>query len=102
MGGGTFKLAAPPHLCRVKPLRCSDRETASVTLQNLLLALHHFWADQGCVIHIPYDLEVGAGTFHPATFLKVLGPDPWRTASVQHCRRPTDRRSGANHNRLLH
>ncbi|TLY31313.1 MAG: glycine--tRNA ligase subunit alpha, partial [Nitrospirae bacterium] len=51
-----------------------------MTLQNLLLTLHHFWADQGCVIHEPYDLEVGAGTFHPATFLKVLGPDPWRTA----------------------
>jgi len=73
-----------------------------VTLQNLLLALHRFWADQGCVIHIPYDLEVGAGTFHPATFLKVLGPDPWRTAYVQPCRRPTDGRYGENPNRLQH
>jgi len=73
-----------------------------VTLQNLLLALHHFWADQGCVIHEPYDLEVGAGTFHPATFLKVLGPDPWRTAYVQPCRRPTDGRYGENPNRLQH
>src|SRR5439155_12424920 len=52
--GRTFNCQFPPHLCRVKPLRCSDRETASVTLQNLLLALHRFWADQGCVIHIPY------------------------------------------------
>jgi glycyl-tRNA synthetase alpha chain len=73
-----------------------------VTLQNLLLALHHFWADRGCVIHEPYDLEVGAGTFHPATFLKVLGPDPWRTAYVQPCRRPTDGRYGENPNRLQH
>jgi len=73
-----------------------------VTLQNLLLTLHHFWADQGCVIYEPYDLEVGAGTFHPATFLKVLGPDPWRTAYVQPCRRPTDGRYGENPNRLQH
>jgi len=73
-----------------------------VTLQNLLLALHHFWADRGCVIHEPYDLEVGAGTFHPATFLKVLGPDPWRAAYVQPCRRPTDGRYGENPNRLQH
>ena len=73
-----------------------------MTLQNLLLVLHRFWADQGCVIHIPYDLEVGAGTFHPATFLKVLGPDPWRTAYVQPCRRPTDGRYGENPNRLQH
>ena len=73
-----------------------------MTLQNLLLTLHHFWADRGCVIHEPYDLEVGAGTFHPATFLKVLGPDPWRTAYVQPCRRPTDGRYGENPNRLQH
>jgi len=71
-----------------------------VTLQNLLLSLHRFWADRGCVIHEPYDLEVGAGTFHPATFLKVLGPDPWRAAYVQPCRRPTDGRYGENPNRL--
>ena len=73
-----------------------------MTLQNLLLSLHHFWADRGCVIHEPYDLEVGAGTFHPATFLKVLGPDPWRAAYVQPCRRPTDGRYGENPNRLQH
>jgi len=73
-----------------------------VTLQNLLLSLHHFWADRGCVIHEPYDLEVGAGTFHPATFLKVLGPTPWRTAYVQPCRRPSDGRYGNNPNRLQH
>jgi glycyl-tRNA synthetase alpha chain len=73
-----------------------------VTLQNLLLSLHRFWADRGCVIQEPYDLEVGAGTFHPATFLKVLGPDPWRAAYVQPCRRPTDGRYGENPNRLQH
>jgi len=73
-----------------------------VTLQNLLLALHRFWADRGCVIHEPYDLEVGAGTFHPATFLKVLGPKPWRAAYVQPCRRPRDGRYGDNPNRLQH
>ena len=73
-----------------------------MTLQNLLLSLHHFWADRGCVIHEPYDLEVGAGTFHPATFLKVLGPDPWRVAYVQPCRRPADGRYGENPNRLQH
>jgi len=73
-----------------------------VTLQNLLLSLHRFWADRGCVIHEPYDLEVGAGTFHPATFLRALGPDPWRAAYVQPCRRPTDGRYGENPNRLQH
>ncbi len=73
-----------------------------MTLQNLLLTLHRFWANRGCVIHEPYDLEVGAGTFHPATFLKVLGPEPWRAAYVQPCRRPTDGRYGENPNRLQH
>ena len=73
-----------------------------MTLQNLLLSLHRFWADRGCVIHEPYDLEVGAGTFHPATFLRALGPDPWRAAYVQPCRRPTDGRYGENPNRLQH
>jgi len=73
-----------------------------VTLQDLLFALHRFWADQGCVIQQPYDVEVGAGTFHPATFLRVLGPEPWRAAYVQPCRRPSDGRYGENPNRLQH
>ena len=73
-----------------------------MTLQDLLFALHRFWADQGCIIHQPYDLEVGAGTFHPATFLRVLGPEPWRAAYIQPCRRPTDGRYGENPNRLQH
>jgi glycyl-tRNA synthetase alpha chain len=70
------------------------------TFQDLILTLSHVWAEQGCVIVQPYDLEVGAGTFHPATFLRVLGPEPWRTAFVQPSRRPTDGRYGDNPNRL--
>ena len=70
------------------------------SFQNLILALHRFWADQGCVIVQPYDMEVGAGTFHPATTLRSLGPDPWKAAYVQPSRRPTDGRYGENPNRL--
>ncbi|MEW6543612.1 MAG: glycine--tRNA ligase subunit alpha [Nitrospirota bacterium] len=73
-----------------------------MTLQELILSLHRFWADRGCVIHQPYDLEMGAGTFHPATFLRALGPEPWRAAYPQPCRRPTDGRYGENPNRLQH
>jgi glycyl-tRNA synthetase alpha chain len=73
-----------------------------VTLQELILSLHRYWADQGCVIHQPYDLEMGAGTFHPATFLRALGPEPWRAAYAQPCRRPTDGRYGDNPNRMQH
>jgi glycyl-tRNA synthetase alpha chain len=71
-------------------------------LQDLILTLHKFWADQGCVIHQPYDIEVGAGTFNPATFFRVLGPEPWKTAYVEPSRRPTDGRYGENPNRLQH
>jgi glycyl-tRNA synthetase alpha chain len=71
-------------------------------LQDLILQLHKFWADQGCVIHQPYDIEVGAGTFNPATFFRVLGPEPWKTAYVEPSRRPTDGRYGENPNRLQH
>ncbi len=73
-----------------------------MTFQELILSLNRFWADQGCLIHQPYDLEVGAGTFHPATFLRSLGPEPWRAAYPQACRRPTDGRYGDNPNRLQH
>lgn len=73
-----------------------------MTLQELILSLHRYWADQGCVIHQPYDLEMGAGTFHPATFLRALGPEPWRAAYAQPCRRPTDGRYGDNPNRMQH
>ncbi len=73
-----------------------------MTLQELILALDKFWADHGCVIQQPYDLEVGAGTFNPATFLRVLGPEPWKVAYVEPSRRPTDGRYGENPNRLQH
>ena len=69
-------------------------------LQDLILTLQHFWAEQGCLVEQPIDMEVGAGTFHPATFLRVLGPEPYSTAFVQMCRRPTDGRYGENPNRL--
>ena len=72
------------------------------SFQDLILKLERFWADQGCVILQPYDLEMGAGTFHPATALRSLGPKPWRAAYVQPCRRPKDGRYGENPNRLQH
>lgn len=72
------------------------------TLQQLILQLQQFWSSQGCVILQPYDMEVGAGTFHPATFLRAIGPEPWSTAYVQPSRRPTDGRYGKNPNRLQH
>ena len=74
----------------------------SLTFQDLILTLHRYWGEQGCVLLQPYDLEMGAGTFHPATVLRALGPDPWRAAFVQPCRRPTDGRYGENPNRLGH
>ena len=70
--------------------------------QTMILTLQKFWADQGCVILRPYDMEVGAGTCHPATTLRALGPDPWKAAYVQPSRRPTDGRYGENPNRLQH
>ena len=72
------------------------------SFQDIILALSRYWADQGCVVLQPYDTEVGAGTFHPATTLKSLGPEPWYTAYVQPSRRPTDGRYGENPNRLQH
>lgn len=68
----------------------------------MIFALERFWARQGCIILQPYDIEVGAGTMHPATFLRVLGPEPWNAAYVQPCRRPTDGRYGENPNRMQH
>ncbi len=72
------------------------------SFQALILQLHDYWSGQGCVILQPYDVEMGAGTFHPATTLRALGPQPWRAAYVQPSRRPTDRRYGENPNRLQH
>lgn len=72
------------------------------TFQDIILTLQAFWAKQGCVILQPYDMEVGAGTFHPATFLRSIGPEPWSAAYVQPSRRPTDGRYGDNPNRVQH
>ena len=72
------------------------------TFQETIFALQKFWSKQGCIILQPYDLEVGAGTFHPATTLRSLGPKPWKAAYVQPSRRPTDGRYGDNPNRLQH
>lgn len=72
------------------------------TFQELILRLQQYWAEQGCVLLQPYDMEVGAGTFHPATFLRAVGPEPWNSAYVQPSRRPTDGRYGENPNRLQH
>ena len=76
--------------------------TAARTFQDLILTLQNFWAGQGCLILQPYDMEMGAGTFHPATTLRALGPKPWRAAYVQPSRRPKDGRYGENPNRLQH
>lgn len=72
------------------------------TFQDIILTLQQFWAAQGCVLLQPLDMEVGAGTFHPSTFLRAIGPEPWSAAYVQPCRRPTDGRYGENPNRLQH
>ncbi len=72
------------------------------SFQDIIQTLHGFWAAQGCALLQPYDMEMGAGTFHPATTLRALGPKPWRAAYVQPCRRPSDGRYGENPNRLQH
>ena len=73
-----------------------------LTFQAMILRLHQYWSEHGCAILQPYDMEMGAGTFHPATTLRALGPDAWNAAYVQPCRRPTDGRYGENPNRLQH
>jgi glycyl-tRNA synthetase alpha chain len=74
----------------------------ALTFQQVIATLNQFWADKGCVIQYPYDIEKGASTMNPATFLRVLGPEPWNVANVDPCRRPTDGRYGDNPNRLQH
>jgi len=76
--------------------------TQPPSFQKLILTLHDYWSERGCLILQPYDMEMGAGTFHTATTLRALGPDPWNAAFVQPCRRPTDGRYGENPNRLQH
>ncbi len=83
-------------------IKAAKAEQPKLSFQDLILKLEHFWADQGCVILQPYDMEMGAGTFHPATTLRSLGPKPWRAAYVQPSRRPKDGRYGENPNRLQH
>ena len=74
----------------------------ALSFQDLILTLHRYWSTQGCVLLQPYDMEMGAGTFHPATVFRALGPQPWKAAYVQPSRRPTDGRYGENPNRLGH
>ncbi|WP_417458648.1 glycine--tRNA ligase subunit alpha [Kordiimonas sp.] len=80
----------------------SSPKTGGMPFQNIILTLQNYWAEQGCLILQPYDMEMGAGTFHTATTLRALGPDSWNAAFVQPCRRPTDGRYGENPNRLQH
>ena len=75
---------------------------SKLSFQQLIFELQQYWSGHGCAIAQPYDMEMGAGTFHPATFLRAIGPEPWRAAYVQPCRRPTDGRYGENPNRLQH
>jgi len=84
------------------PKKIKNKKKISLTFQDLIFNLQKFWSKYGCVILQPYDLEVGAGTFHPATTLRSLGPKPWKAAYVQPSRRPTDGRYGKNPNRLQH
>jgi glycyl-tRNA synthetase alpha chain len=77
-------------------------EGREMNFQDVIMSLEKFWAQRGCVVAQPYDIEVGAGTFHPATLLRALGPEPWNVAYVQPSRRPTDGRYGENPNRLQH
>jgi glycyl-tRNA synthetase alpha chain len=85
---------------RVRPKRQRSQTGPGVSFQSLLLAVQQFWASQKCVLQLPYDVEVGAGTMHPETFFRVLGPDPYRVVYLQPSRRPTDGRYGENPNRL--
>ena len=91
--------AKKPAMKHVKPAATLN---PAKSFQDLIMTLQHFWAEQGCVILQPYDMEVGAGTFHPATTLRALGPRPWHAAFVQPSRRPKDGRYGENPNRLQH
>jgi len=93
-------IMAPSELSNPKPKSASSHK--GLCFQELILRLHHYWSEQGCAILQPYDVEVGAGTLHPATVLRALGPKPWACAYVQPSRRPVDGRYGNNPNRLQH
>ena len=89
-------------MAATKQVRDAEFVPDTGTFQGLIFALQHYWAKQGCVIMQPYDMEMGAGTFHPATYIRAIGPEPWNAAYVQPSRRPTDGRYGENPNRLQH
>ena len=89
-------------MAKIWPLRKVKKKTKFQTFQDTILNLQKYWSKHGCIILQPYDMEVGAGTFHPATTLRSLGPKPWKAAYVQPSRRPTDGRYGKNPNRLQH
>ena len=89
------------HLRKTRALAAQSPDTP-LSFQRMILKLHDYWSAQGCVILQPYDMEVGAGTFHPATTLRALGAKPWKAAYVQPSRRPADGRYGENLNLLQH
>jgi len=93
---------AASALTAFRPSAMGAGMTTPMSFQDMILALHDYWSAQGCLILQPYDMRMGAGTFHPATTLRALGPEPWKAAYVQPSRRPTDGRYGENPNRLQH
>ena len=103
-----MRLYCAPRACANgrtnRPNSLIDKENplSMQTFQELIFALQQFWAERGCLIAQPYDMQMGAGTFHPSTFLRAIGPEPWSAAYVQPCRRPTDGRYGDNPFRLQH
>lgn len=103
-----MRLYCAPRACpngrTNRPNSLIDKENplSMQTFQELIFALQQFWAERGCLIAQPYDMQMGAGTFHPSTFLRAIGPEPWSAAYVQPCRRPTDGRYGDNPFRLQH
>ena len=101
------RLLLPPATGKYRSIKLFHEPTgmtasSAPSFQDLILNLQRYWADQGCVVLQPYDMEMGAGTFHPATVLRALGPEPWNAAYVQPSRRPTDGRYGENPNRFQH
>ena len=94
-------MSASARAAKSKPSAPSAKKPRGLTFQDLLLRLEQYWVDRDCVLQQPYDVEVGAGTMHPETFLRVLGPDPYRVVYAQPSRRPTDGRYGENPNRLF-
>src|SRR5882757_6999126 len=97
-------LGGPDEAYKSKPTSTMAKATrdSPKTFQDLIFALQKYWSEQGCIILQPYDMEMGAGTFHTATFLRAVGPEPWSAAYVQPSRRPTDGRYGDNPFRLQH